>query len=316
MTATVFFQSGTGADTATLQNTFQVSGVATDPTTVSCVITDPTGTATTHTYLGAAPADITKVSTGVYQLNIPCTITGLWGYVWIGTGTASDIQPGTFTVNPSSTLQNYYTSVEEMKDRLNINDTQSDLQLQICVRAAAKSVEQYTGRHFYQVTEPRVYVPYSIYEQPIRDLANTTGLSVNVDTTGNSPQVFDQAWTLNVDYELAVWEWEFITDASGEPRPYTWMRAINAVGGGKFWPYTWPFSRLDRIQVTGTWGWPAVPDAIKMATQQTAAELFKLKDAPFGLAGVSEIGLVRVPRQNPYITKLLQPYVWRRKVGI
>src|SRR6185437_2859039 len=99
--------------------------------------------------------------------------------------------------------------------------------------------------------------------------------------------------------------------------PCTRIRAINAANGGKFFPYTWEFSRLDRIQIVGTWGWPTVPAGVRQATLQTAAEIYKLKDSPFGLAGTSEFGLVRVPKQNPYIMKLLTPYISsRRKVGV
>ena len=43
-------------DTVTLTNTFKVSGTATDPTTISLVVTDPAGTATTYTYAAATKA--------------------------------------------------------------------------------------------------------------------------------------------------------------------------------------------------------------------------------------------------------------------
>ena len=47
-------------DTVTLSNTFKVSGTATDPSTITLVITDPAGTATTYTYAGGT---VTKSST-------------------------------------------------------------------------------------------------------------------------------------------------------------------------------------------------------------------------------------------------------------
>lgn len=314
MAATVFYQSSGGLDIATMQNTFAVSGTPTDPTAVSCVVTDPTGASITHTYLGTAPADITKLSTGKYQLEVGSTLVGLWSFVFIGTGAASDIQPGTWTVNPASTIGQFYTSVEELKDRLSITDTASDLQLTFAVQAAAKAVESYTGRFFYQLTETRTFVPYSLYEQPVNDLVSITAMATDTDGDG----VFETAWTQNTDYELLVGPAEFNQMASGELRPYTSIRAINAVGGGKFFPYTWPFSRLDRIQIQGVWGWPAVPFRVKMAAQQIAAELFKLKDTPFGLAGSSEFGMVRLPRGgNPYVVSLLCDYVNpNRKVGV
>jgi hypothetical protein len=309
----VFFQNAAGNDLAQLTQTFVVSGVDTDPSAISVMITDPTGVSILHTYQGANPADITKVATGIYQLNVGCTIVGLWSYVWIGTGNASDIQAGTFTVNPASDIGRFYTSVEEIKSRLNITDTASDFELQTAVQAAARAVEGFTGRYFFQLAETRTYVPYSIWELPIDDAVSITALNVDYDGDG----VFETAWTAGVDYELAFGMYEFNQMVTGEARPYTLVRVINAAGGGRFFPFTWPFSRLDRIQIVGTWGWPQVPYGVKQATMQLAAEFFKLKDAPFGLAGTSEFGVVRVPRVNPYVAKLLSQYIHpRRRVGV
>jgi hypothetical protein len=38
-----------------------------------------------------------------------------------------------------------------------------------------------------------------------------------------------------------------------------------------------------------------------------AEETFKLKDAPFGVAGFGDFGVVRV-RENPAVARLLAPY--------
>lgn len=313
MAATVFFQDTAGDDIATLQDTFKINGVASDPTTVSCVITDPDGLAVTHTFAGAAPADITKVSTGLYQLLVPSTKVGLWAYVWIGTGAASDIQPGTWTVNPTSTISQFYTSIEEVKDRLAITDTASDLQLLLAVQAAARAIEGYCGRFFYKLAETRTYQPYDIYELPIDDAVSISAINVDYDGDG----IYETAWVAGTDYQLQIGDGEFNAMATGEARPFTLIRSINASGGGKFFPFIWPYSKWDRVQIVGVWGWPAVPFGVKQAAIQVASEFFKLKDSPFGLVGTSEFGVVRVPRNNPYIMKLLTPYISaRRKVGM
>lgn len=313
MAATVFWQDAAGDDIATLQMTFRINGVATDPGTAACVITDPDGLAVTHTFAGAAPADITKVSTGLYQLLVPSTKVGLWAYVWIGTGAASDIQPGTWTVNPTSTINQFYTSVEEVKDRLSITDTASDLQLTMAVQAAARAIESYCGRFFYKIAETRTYQPYDIYELPVDDVVTITALNVDYDGDG----IYETAWTAGTDYQLQIGDAEFNQNVTGEARPYTLIRSINASGGGKFFPFIWPYSKWDRVQIIGTWGWPAVPFGVKQAAVQVASEFFKLKDSPFGLMGTSEFGVIRVPRVNPYIMKLLTPYISaHRKVGI
>ncbi len=82
-------------DTVTLSNPLAVSGTATDPTTISLVVTDPAGTATTYTYAGAT---ITKTATGVYTKNITASTAGVWSYRWTGTGTAADVESGVFDV--------------------------------------------------------------------------------------------------------------------------------------------------------------------------------------------------------------------------
>lgn len=309
--ATVFW--GNSNDIATLTNIFAVSSVPTDPTTVSCVITDPTGVAVTHTFAGAAPADITKVSTGDYQLLVPCAIAGLWSYVWIGTGVASDIQAGTWTAQPTTLGQNY-TSAEEMQERLGLaagTNTQTQL---MAVQAAASWINGHCGRHFYQVSETRTYIPYNIYELPLDDIVSVS--SFTLDYNGNG--VYDTTWTQNTNYELAVGADEFNQLASGELRPFTRARVINVSGGtGNYFPFVWPFSRLDRVKVTATWGWPAVPMAVRNASLQLAVELFKLKDAPFGIQGSPDFGVIRIARANPVIMQMLEPYrSSKRKVGV
>jgi hypothetical protein len=238
----------------------------------------------------------------------------MWSYVWIGTGTASEVDAGTWHVNPASTIHQFYTSVEELKSRLNITDTVSDFELELAVQAAARAVESYCGRFFYQIAETRTYVPYDLYELPVDDLVSVTSMATDQDGDG----VFEQSWVAGTDFQLSFGIWEFNANVTGEARPYTHIRAINAVGGGKFFPYTWPFSRLDRIQIIGVWGWPTVPYRVKQATLQVASELFKLKDSPFGLAGTSEFGMVRLPRGgNPYVASLLCDYASpMHKVGI
>jgi len=311
MAATIFYTGS--AEIATLGNTFSVSGTPTDPTAVSCVITDPIGTAVTHTYLGAAPSDISRSGTGVYQLLIPCVTTGLWSYVWVGTGSASDIQAGTWTVQPNPVGGHLYVSVEELKDRLRITDTQDDMSLQFAVQSASKWIEGYTGRYFWQGPDTRTYVPYDIYEQPLDDIVSITSFRTDQDGDG----VFEQVWVQDTDYQLATSRYEFNQMVSGELRPFTLARVITAAGGGKFFPYIWPFAPLNRIQVTGQFGWPAVPLAVRQAALQLATDFYKFKDAPFGLAGSSDLGVVHVQADWMTVMTLLNPYCHsRRSVGI
>lgn len=305
--ATVFY-TGTG-EAATLQNTFTVGGTPTDPTTVTLVVTDPGGTITNYTY-PAGPNLLTRVSAGLYSEAVPLnTIDGLWNYVWFATGPGADVEVGNWRVFPAATWQ-WYTSLEEVKSRLNITDATDDYEVQLATATAAKWIEGRCGRHFYQMTDTRTYVPESIWESHVDDLVSVTAFFTDPNGDGSFPL----SWTQNVDYELALGYGRYNPKASGEPRPY---KSVYVIGGGnKFFPFVWPLYRADRIKIQGTFGWPAVPYAVSHATLILAAELFKLKDAPFGVAGTPELGVTQV-RALPQIEDLLTPYIDEtRKVGV
>ncbi len=147
MTATVFYDNIN--EIALLTNTFTNSaGAPASPSSVSCIVTDPSNTSVTHTYGGAAPADIVMPATGTYTLSLPCSpastgIDGLWGYEWIGTGAVSDVQPGTWRVFPAGIGQLWYIGMEEFKDRLGITDTTDDYQIQIAIQSASQAVNEH-----------------------------------------------------------------------------------------------------------------------------------------------------------------------------
>jgi hypothetical protein len=71
-------------DLVRLTAAFTVASVATDPTTVTLKVKDPSGNVTTYTY---ALAEVTKDSTGNYHKDITIDEPGVWYYRWIGTGT-------------------------------------------------------------------------------------------------------------------------------------------------------------------------------------------------------------------------------------
>jgi len=62
-------------------------------------------------------------------------------------------------------------------------------------------------------------------------------------------------------------------------------------------------------------GWPAVPRNVKTASLIAAAQIFRIKDAPFGVAGFGEFGVVRI-QQNPQVMWLLRRYITGQRVGV
>jgi hypothetical protein len=291
------------------------AGAPADPTTISCIVTEPSGLAVTHTYAGPPPADIVKLMAGKYTLSVPCSpslagIDGLWGYKWVGTGVVSDVQPGTWRVMPDDISRLWYVGLEEMRDRLGVTEPDEDYALQTSIAAATNWISEYCGRHFNRVTETRTYQPHSIWVLHIDDLVDDPSIDVAVDQDGDG--TYEDHWVRGTDYVLRQGDMNFNPNATGTPRPF---RQLQVVQSGKWLPFTWPYSNLDRVSITGPWGWKYVPWAVTEACRMLTADIFKFKDAPFGVAGVSDIGVIRA-NTNPWIIEQLQPYVSRRKVGI
>jgi hypothetical protein len=268
--AAVFFEGA--SELATLTNTFTVAGTPTDPSTVSLIITDPTGVATTYTY-GAA--QITKTGTGVYTKDIPCTIAGTWSYEWVGTAAASDVAAGTWEVLETD-LGKLYCTVEMLKSSFKDARDTDDLEYHAACFTASRSLEQYCQRTFYRSTETRTLIPtdqYCLKLPAFYDLVSVTTLKT--DSSGDG--TFETTWSAG-DYQLITSDGTPNINAGPEPKPYTGIMAI----GSQIYPViiSTPAARRDRVEIAGVWGWPTVPWAIKQAATIVAAETFKLKDAP------------------------------------
>lgn len=311
MSATVFYESG--SELALLSVQFQLGGVNADPAAVSCVVTDPAGTATTHTYAGTAPADVAKAGTGSYQLAVPCLpgitgVDGLWSFVWVGTGTVNDVQPGTWRVLALDQPR-WYVGPEELKDRLGITDTSTDSVIAPVCLATSRWIDRFCGRHFFRVTDTRTYQPESLALLTTDDLVSITTLKIDNDGDG----VFETTWTQNTNFMLRVGDGQFNQLSFGELKPYT---QVQVIGGSNWFPFLWPYTHLDRVQITGVFGWPQVPPVVAQAALIIASDWFKLKDAPWGVAGIQDVGVVHI-NPNPWITQQLRPYFrGRGRVGV
>lgn len=293
--AQVFFAHA--SEFASLTNVFTVAGVPTDPAAVTLTITDPTGTATDYTY----PASVQKTATGSFKKDVSTPLEGEWQYRWVGTGPASDVVTGSWTVLPTD-LGKYYATPRQVKSRLGIPEanTDDDLEIHAACLAASRSVELACDRFFYRtVVEARTFEAdcgYDLELGDFNDLVSVTALATDPAADGT----YEVAWTAGTHYELRPLN----PSAAPERRPYRCVRAI----GSLTFPYnTSRLGRRDLVQITGVWGWPQVPAAIAEATRIMAAEFFKLKDAPFGIAAFGEFGAVRV-RENPKAAALLADY--------
>lgn len=131
-------------DTVVLTNTFNVGGTATDPTTITLEVTDPSGTPDTYTYGGGT---ITKTATGVYTKTITVDQRGTWTYRWTGTGTAADVEDGSFEVWPTATADlTHIVSLGEAYQAINNPAAEGhDDELRRWIGAVTERVDQECG---------------------------------------------------------------------------------------------------------------------------------------------------------------------------
>lgn len=196
-------------------------------------------------------------------------------------------------------LADPYATLVALKGYLKIGDTVDDAQLTDALLSASRGIEKYCGRQFNDAgsVSARVYYPSTGYTVTVDDFSTVTGLIVKTDESGDG--VYETTWA-TTDYQL-------------EP--------LNGIVDGETgWPYyricslgvRWFPPRIltapgPPVQITARWGWTAVPAPVKQACLIVAAETFRLKEAPFGVAGYGEFGVVRV-RDNPMAASRLDPY--------
>ena len=340
MSATVYYDNPAEAAVVVPVTFTSGTGVVSDPSSISCVVTDPTGTAVTYTYGGSPPTNIIqRASTGNYTLSITgITLAGLYTATWIGTGNSvQQVTPTTFRIVPLSAVGTgmnlWYTGKEELKSRLNITDSNSDYEIQLAIQAVTNWINTYCGRHFYQMTETRTYQPENIWELPVDDIVPSKAGTMQVNLDYNGDGNYSVAWGspappvgTGKNYTVKLgspggYEDNYNVNAAGVPRPYRQIQALmgaqgsNATGGG-WLPFVWPYTMLNRVQVIATWGWEVIPPSVAQASLLLCTDIFKSKDAPWGVAGTAETGLMRV-QSNPWAVELLHDYVnLRRKVGV
>ena len=193
-----------------------------------------------------------------------------------------------------------YASLAEFRQWAAIDDSYDDDTLTLALDTAEQKVDDHCGRTFTQdaavtVRTLRAVDPYRLILEPGMDISTTTGLIVKTDD--NDDGSYETTWTITTDFELESSGYGYNGQAGW---PWTQIIAV----GSKYWPI---YTNRRGVQITAKFGWPAVPAPVKQATLIMAAEQWKLKDAPFGVAGFGEFGPLRV-RDNPMATALLARY--------
>lgn len=345
MGSQVLYNSATEAVALTEVTFLNQSGTVTDPSSITLVVIDPTGAITNFTFSSGSGFNvITKVSAGNYSMTLDgISVAGLYTYTWVGSGNGvQQVTPGTFRLVPLSNvgfgMQYWYTGLEEFKSRIGLlpsdkNYHSFDYEMQLAIHTVANWINRYCGRHFYQLSETRYYMPDTIWELKIDDLVPSLAASTTVNLDYDGDGIFETAWGnpapplgTGTFYQLKLGDPSNYQDnynpnaAGGVARPYTQLQALMIPGAiatnGAWLPFVWPYSHLNRVEIIGTWGWDYVPPEVQQASLMLVTDIYKSKDTPWGMAGTAEVGLVRV-QSNPWVVELLRPYIRaQRKWGV
>ena len=164
-----------------------------------------------------------------------------------------------------------YSTLAELKRFVEVPSatTTFDDDLERSVEAASRMIDDYCGRFFYDTgsataKEFRARDGFVIH---VPDFHTTTGLVVKTDTSDDG--TFDTTWDAT-DFQVEPtapapgWPWERIAALDYNLFPTLGRRA--------------------RVQITARWGWAAIPTEVEQTCLIVAGELWRRKDAPFGVA--------------------------------
>jgi hypothetical protein len=197
-------------------------------------------------------------------------------------------------------ISNGYATLSDVKASLRLTDNIDDALLETAIESASRMIDGFTARTF------------SNAGTAVRNFAATDEINLIIDDAITVTQV---ASTDEVGGTYTIWD---VTDYQLEPinsrsdglyMPFTGIRAVN--------DYLWPVVDYQAlVRITGTWGFPAVPIAVKQATIIQSSRLYKRLDSPLGVAGFGDMGAIRVSRfLDADVEQLLMPFRIMRNFG-
>lgn len=205
-------------------------------------------------------------------------------------------------MSQSSTV---YTTLADLKNALQIEDSNDDTALQAAILTASRQIDEYCQRFFYQEgttgsPSVRYYTAYSPWYIETDDIVSVNQLATDPDFD----QSYSTIWNTTTNPKDVMYE------PVNNPKkgwPYTRILAI----GSQVFPYFFP----QTVKITGVFGFPEVPYEVELACKIQAARLFVRKQSPFGIAGSVELGTVRLnSRLDPDVEMLLKTF--RRNKGL
>lgn len=183
-------------------------------------------------------------------------------------------------------------------------DTTDDNRLTVAADAATQQIQAWCNRHFVQqaAVSARTFVATTPWMLEVDDVSVAAGLVIKTDEDADG--VFETTWA-STDYQLEPLNGKL----GGQDWPYTRVRAIKA----REFPFDYGQAL---VEVTARWGWANpddsdlyIPQPVKEAAQIQGVSIFKSADAPLGIAGFGDIGIMRLRQaMHPVAMALLAPY--------
>jgi len=207
-------------------------------------------------------------------------------------------------------IVNGYATLAEVNYRLNFvtaADATRDAVLEQQVEAISRVIDSITGHRFYATTETRYYTPENERLCYVDDLLSLTDGGLYTDPDGDLD--YDDTWA-TTDYLLMP------HNATTNGWPYSWIETHPT--GVRLFPANLRSGRYigatKAVKVTGSFGFCATgsqPDEITEACILAVEQLFKRKDAIFGVTGPMgmSFSLKVTMKGDPHIMALLEPYI-------
>jgi len=199
-------------------------------------------------------------------------------------------------------ITNGYATLTQIKNYLSISDSTDNELLEDLIESASRSIDRIANRRFYadSTASARRYRAYSDVFVYTDDISTTTSLVVAIDENGNG--TYSKTLTLDTD---------FIMDpltASALGRPFTQLTMVSNTESWPIFPGLTQNGLRPGVQVTAKWGWPSVPDDITVATLTLTADLYKRKDAPGGVLGLGDLGVIRMSPVGRDVAQIVRAY--------
>ena len=199
-------------------------------------------------------------------------------------------------------ITNGYATLNEIKAYLSISDTTDDTLLEKLVESSSRSIDKIANRRFYADTSAttRLYRAYSDIFVYTDDISGTSGLVVKVDEDGNG--TYSKTVTLNTDFILDP------LTASALGRPFTQLTMVSNTETWPIFPGLTQNGLRPGVQVTAKFGWPSVPRDVNVACLILTADLYQRKDAPGGVLGLGDLGVIRMSPVGRDVSQMIRAY--------